>query len=70
MIYIGKMEDYKKVGFGQLKIPRALQSSEASKEGYWEGDLFVYQGLFENDNFVASCKKASECKSPSLASKK
>lgn len=62
IIYEGNSIRNKKEGFRKMSIPRALYSPSFSSDGSWEGDYFVYQRMFVDDDFITSCKKASECK--------
>ena len=65
MIFEGNIVGNKKEGFGRFTLPKALYSSALSSNGKWEGEYFVYQGLFKDDAFVTSCVKASDCKTTS-----
>ncbi|PID47355.1 MAG: hypothetical protein CR967_04785 [Proteobacteria bacterium] len=48
-------------GYGIIKLSKMDPNIKAYTKGRWQGDFFVGQGLFRNNNFILECSNRVEC---------
>ncbi len=62
--YQGHWENNIKDGYGKLTIikgDKGINSWEVANKGYWQNDVYIVQGIFENGDLVIECSSPQKC---------
>ncbi len=67
-IYLGNFKQDMKHGYGKLTLVKddetikAINSWEKNNRGYWQGDVYIVQGIFKNGTLEIACSSPKDCK--------
>ncbi len=64
--YIGIYKNDDKNGFGKLTLLKGnkiIDNLKIEHKGYWQGDVYIVQGIFKDNELEIECANIAECKS-------
>ncbi len=67
-VYLGNYKNHAKNGYGKLTLVKdddsmeSIESWATEHKGHWQGDVYVIQGIFEDDDLAIPCSSPKECK--------
>ncbi len=63
-VYQGYWKADKKEGFGTLTLPKddeEIDSWKNANQGRWQGDVYIVQGIFKDDDLKIECSSPKDC---------
>ncbi len=63
--YIGHYKDDEKNGYGKLTLQKGnkiIDKLQLENTGYWQGDVYIVQGIFKDGTLEIACSSPKDCK--------